>query len=656
MLNKKSSFRQVKFSTFISNFNGLIRHLHNASHQILVVFFSVMLFYSASSKETATQIIKEYETLIDSSEFYLKIKPDLSLTFAMKALEISRKLQDEEKLTESYLQIGIIYRLNGNLSRSEFHLKKALSFGKKYDSYPKILKEMGITLKQQSKYDEALSHYLKALDIYQNKKQYSKIASINNNIGRLYFAMGDDLKALDYYRKSIAFNQKDRTDPSGVALHNIGAIMEKMNQMDSAKLYYEKALRHYKNSNDRILIAYGYASLGNILKNEDSALLYLMKSYELRKELNLETDILESLFYLGKLKWKQKKTSESETLFAEVYDLAVKKNNHQYAYESANHLAEIYRSQNDFAQAYFYKKNASSWKDSLYQREKKVKELGFDYRLKQLQQEEELEKLTTLNQNQELQIKTSRLQLEKEQQLKVFWLITIIFILSLLVILLLFSFRQKNKNRDLQAQKLIIEQKSKENEILIREVHHRVKNNLHSVMSLLRLEKRKLKDPSADKLVENMENRIMNISFIHEILYNQQNLTSVALKKYFEIIGLKIIGLYPEKKIAFEVTGNMNVDSDTALYLGQLFSELFTNSCKHAFQNTLSPEISIVISKENNTRCMISYSDNGSGILQDPKTDSFGKKLIESHGRKLEAEISEYSREGFHCEIKFNPK
>ncbi len=612
-----------------------------------------MLFHSVNAKETTSEIIKEYEALIDSSKFYLKINPDLSLTFAINALEISRRLQDEKKLAESYLQIGIVYRLNGNLSKSEFHLNKALSFGKNFDSYPQILKELGITLKQQSKYDDALNYYLKALEAYQSKKQFSEIATIHNNIGRLYFAMGDDLKALDYYRKSVTTQQKHHTDPSGVALHNIGAIMEKMNQLDSAEYYYKKALQYYKKLNDQILIAYGYASLGNILKNEDSAQFYLKKSYDLRKSLKLETDILESLFYLGKLKWKQKKMTESEALFAEVYDLSIKKNNHQYAYESANHLAEIYRSQKDFAQAYFYKKNASSWKDSLYHQEKKVKELGFDYRLKQIQQEEELQQLNTLNQNQQLQIKASEIQLEKEQQLKIFWIITILFILSLLVLLLYFSYRQKKKNNDLLLQKQIIEQKSKENEILIREVHHRVKNNLHSVMSLLRLEKRKLKDPSADKLVENMENRIMNISFIHETLYNQQNLTSVTLKNYLEMIGLKIIGFYPEKNISFALKGDVTVDSDTALYLGQLFSELFTNSCKHAFQNIKSPEITINISVENKNNCLILFSDNGIGNLQESKTDSFGKKLIESHGRKLNAEITEYSKKGFHCHIQF---
>lgn len=613
----------------------------------------MLWFISVNAKEKTTELIKEYQSLIDSSEIYLKINPDRSLSFALNALEISRTLKDEKKLAESYLQIGRVYRLNGNLARSEFHLNKALSFGKNFDFYPQILKEIGITLKQQSRYDDALNYYLKALDLYQNRKQMSEIATINNNIGRLYFAMGDDLKALDYYRKSVSIHQKINSESSGVDLHNIGAVMEKMNQIDSAELYYRKALYHYKKANDRILIAYGYAAIGNVLKNEDSSEYYLLKSYELRKELNLETDVLESLFYLGKLKLKQNKSTAAEKLFAEVYDLSLKKNNHQYAFESANHLAEIYRSQNNYAQAFFYKKNATSWKDSLYQQEKKVKELGFDYRLRQVQQAEQLQQLNTLNQNQKLQIRASEIQLEKEQQLKIFWIIIIIFILLLLITLLIFSIKQKNKNSDLEKQKQIIEQKSQENEILIREVHHRVKNNLHSVMSLLRLEKRKLKDPSADRLVENMENRILNISFIHEILYNQQNLTSVALNDYLETIGNKIIGLYPEKNIEIKMTGAIIVDSDTALYLGQLFSELFTNSCKHAFNNGVSPKIWIEIKKDKTNECIITYSDNGTGIIQETKSDSFGKKLIESHGRKLNAEIIEFSKDGFHCEIKF---
>ena len=101
-----------------------------------------MLFLSlisVSAKEKTTQLLAKYETFIDSSEYYLKLNPDKSLSFAVAALEISRNLKDEKKLAESYLQIGIIYRLNGNLSKSEFHLNKALSFGKNFNFYPLII-------------------------------------------------------------------------------------------------------------------------------------------------------------------------------------------------------------------------------------------------------------------------------------------------------------------------------------------------------------------------------------------------------------------------------------------------------------------------------------------------------------------------------------
>ncbi len=590
---------------------------------------------------------------MDSSIHYLKIDPAKSLSSAITALEIARILKDEEKLAKTYLQIGIIYRLNGNLSRSSFHLKKALILGKNYDFYAVILKETGIALKQQSRFEEALQKYLEALKIFEDKKLVSEVAGMKNNIGRLYFAMGDSDKALKYYRECLQLQPGSINTSTGVAFHNIGAVMEKKKHSDSALYYYQKALAVYKQYNDRVLIAYGYASVGNLLKNSDSAEFYLLKSYEIRKSLKLESDLLESLIYLADFRKKNNQRDASILLYAEVYDNAVRLNRHQFAYESADNLSEMYRFRNDFAQAYLYEKYASQWKDSLYQQEKKVKELGFDFRLNELEQKRKMEALNKQNKSQDKMIRASQAELEKEKQWRYFWIVIILLVVLFSLIVLYFFISQRKQNRLLEIQKNLIEQKNKENEILVREVHHRVKNNLHSVMSLLRLEKRKLKDKSIDVLVENMENRMMNISFIHEILYNQSDLTTIPLNNYFSVIGNKIFSLYPDKNISLVVDGELVVDADKALYLGQLFAELFTNSCKHAFSNKVNPEVKISIKQPNPGSVQIRYSDNGPGILQEIKNESFGKKLIESHGRKLNAVVNEFSENGYVCIIEF---
>lgn len=618
-----------------------------------MIFTSAFLFIFQFSSAQTEQLENNYRQSMDSSEHYLKIDPAKSLSSAISALEISRVLKDEEKLAKSYLQIGIIYRLNGNLSRSAFHLKKALALGKNFDFYPIILKETGITLKQQSRFDEALQKYLEALKIFEEKKMIVEMAGMKNNIGRLYFAMGDSEKALSYYRNSLQLRSETDDFSSGVAYHNIGAVMEKRKFLDSARYYYRKALDLYKQKNDQVLIAYGYASLGNILNNKDSAEYYLLKSHEIRSKLKLESDLLESLFYLANFRMKNNQRDQAILLFAEVYDKCVRLNKHQYAYESAEKLSEMYRFRNDFAQAYLYEKYASQWKDSLYQQEKKVKELGFDFRLNELEQKRKMEALNKRNKSQNKMIRASQAELEKEKQWRYFWFVIILLVVLFSIVILYFFISQRKQNRLLQLQKNLIEQKNKENEILVREVHHRVKNNLHSVMSLLRLEKRKLKDKSTDTLVENMENRMMNISFIHEILYNQSDLTTIPLKEYFSVIGNKIFTFYPEKKIKLEITGDISVDADKALYLGQLFAELFTNSCKHAFSNTEIPEIKISLQKNNPNSVNIKYRDNGPGIVKGTINESFGKKLIESHGRKLNARVDEYSDNGYVCTIEF---
>ena len=592
--------------------------------------------------------------MMDSSEHYLKINPVKSLTFSINAYETARLMKDKTAIARSNLQLGIIYRLKGDLNLSEQHLQTALLSGQKTKYYPFILKESGITAKQKYHFDKALDYYLQALQFFESDKSEEDIATMHNNIGRLYFAMNDYDKAMHHYRISLSIKNKypDKIT-AGIAMHNIGAVNEKMNQNDSALLYYKQALKNYKINNDQILIAYAYASIGNIEPNMDSAGIYLLKSREIRNKLQLTVDLLETDFYLGKLNIRKNRWKEAEKILSEVYEKAVSLNRQEYAMESAILLADLFRSENNIKGALIFERNTAQWKDSLYQREKKVKELGFNYRQKEFRQKEKLNALDRENKNKDQLIQASQLELEKEKQFQFFSVIIILMVVIIALILTYFVIRFKNINRKLDVQNKLIEQKSNENEILVREVHHRVKNNLNTMMSLLRMEKRRNDSLSASELVTNVEERLLNIAFIHEILYNQPDLTSVDLKEYLNVISKKIISLYPEKNIEIILDGNVYPDADKALYIGQLVAELITNSCKHAFNEIKNPLIEIRM-ETNNGKCLLRYSDNGIGFTETKKKQTFGMKLIESHGKKLKADIREFSLNGYHCTIEFD--
>lgn len=618
---------------------------------ILLIFGSI--FLNGVAAQPSDQYDVKFKQMMDSSEHYLKINPVKSLTFSINAYEIARLMKDKTAITRSNLQLGIIYRLNGNLDLSERHLLNALSSGKKTKYYAAALKESGITAKQKYHFDKALDYYLQALQFFESDRSEEDIAAMHNNIGRLYFAMNDYDKAMHHYRISLKIKNKypDKIT-AGIAMHNIGAVNEKINRKDSALLYYKKALKSYKINNDQILIAYAYASIGNIEPDIDSAGYYLLKSREIRNRLQLTADLLETDFYLGKLNIRKNRWKEAEKILSQVYEKAVSLNRQEYAMESATLLADLFRRENNINGALIFERNTAQWKDSLYQREKKVKELGFNYRQKEFRQKEKLNALNRENKSKEERIQASQAELEKEKQLQFFSVIIILMVVLIALILTFFVIRFKNINRKLDVQNKLIEQKSNENEILVREVHHRVKNNLNTMMSLLRMEKRRDNKLSAAELVTNVEERLLNIAFIHEILYNHPDLTSVDMKEYLHVILKKIISLYPEKNINIEMEGNVFLDADKALYVGQLAAELITNSCKHAFSDNSNPVIKMMLNR-NDVKCFLEYSDNGSGFSDSPKKQTFGMKLIEAHGKKLKADIKEFSLNGYHCTIEF---
>lgn len=620
----------------------------------MVVALLLVSHVSLWSVDSYEKLSKKYRNTMDSSQFYLKSNPQKSLSYAINSLEFARLLKDEEKLSESYLQMGKIYRIQGNLNLSQQYLIKAKTYGSKYALYPEILKQAGITLKQQSRFFEALSYYMEALKWYQEEKDEIEVAAMYNNIGRLYFALEDYDKAIDYYRKTLLIHNREMNSIA-ISYHNIGAVMEKKSQFDSALVYYQKALGLYQKGNDSVLIAYGLAAVGNLTVDMDLAQMYLIQSVRIREKLGLNADLLESKYFLALLRIRQKRREEAVSLLKDVYVSAEQQGKFQYAYDAARNLAPLIMANGDYLAAYTFEKKASQWRDSLYVEEKRVKELGFEYRLQIHEQETAMNLLETDNRNKELEILLQQSEIDKANHQRRLWFISVISLGLMIILSLIFVYTQIKKSRLLRLQNLKIAEQNRENELLLREVHHRVKNNLHSVMSLLRMEKRKMKGEDVARLAENMEKRIISIADIHDILYNQKKLSSISLSHYFTSLAHRVINLHGVEGITFKCKGEFVInDIDRALILGQLFTELVINSCKHAFIDVSYPSITVHINMVDK-KFKMNYFDNGKGVQHNSNSiKGFGSLLVASHVQKLNATMHVIENSGYHCVIECN--
>ena len=169
---------------------------------------------------------------------------------------------------------------------------------------------------------------------------------------------------------------------------------------------------------------------------------------------------------------------------------------------------------------------------------------------------------------------------------------------------------------------------------LIKEVHHRVKNNLQIIIAMLRMQSRTVADKAAIDALINSENRLQAIAMVHEKLYKSDNFTNVKLKDYLQELMQALVRQYHNENIAvsFLIIDNYNIltNIDTAIPIGLIVNELVTNSFKHAFNNVAKGEINIELNKTNN-QFQLTIQDNGLGLPngelpKNPK--SLGLRLV----------------------------
>ena len=192
----------------------------------------------------------------------------------------------------------------------------------------------------------------------------------------------------------------------------------------------------------------------------------------------------------------------------------------------------------------------------------------------------------------------------------------------------------------------------KEKETLLKEIHHRVKNNLQIISSLLKLHADKANDAKFSSLVEDSRNRIVSMALIHEMLYANSDLSKINLGQYIESLFEKLQGTYnmPFVKLKSKIPKDLEIQIDIMIPIGLILNEALSNSFKYAF-NGLKGEISMSISKNN-----FIISDNGIGIPENltKKSDSsFGIQLIYLLSEQIDAEAFIENNKGTQISLNF---
>lgn len=249
-----------------------------------------------------------------------------------------------------------------------------------------------------------------------------------------------------------------------------------------------------------------------------------------------------------------------------------------------------------------------------------------------------------------------------------FWYETLAFRASIILIIIFIAtmvvFIQKRRAK--RIQKLLeteVDKKTKElkkenkiKEALLSEIHHRVKNNLQTIHSLLYLQIQNSTETQKQVLKETSY-RLNSMAIVHEMLYSSDNISEISAKSYLEELVLSFYEMTENFDKQLEIKKDIDDTYFTAtscIAIGMIVNEAVTNSIKYAFENTENPTIEIALKLKNN-HLYLKIADNGSGIIEKEKAfskKSIGMTLIEIFAEQLNAKLKTNSQNGFKIELK----
>lgn len=254
-------------------------------------------------------------------------------------------------------------------------------------------------------------------------------------------------------------------------------------------------------------------------------------------------------------------------------------------------------------------------------------------------------------QKKEAQIEQQNAEINQKQRVQ--WgLLAGLTILSALAFLL---FRQ---NQSIKIAHEKIQKQASQLELMMKELHHRVKNNLQIVSSLLSLQSFQTSDKNAASAIQQGQTRVEAMSLIHQRLYQTSDVTELNFNAYAQDLVEKLIFAYGFDFQNFNVSFNIseqNIDVDQAMPLGLILNELLTNSFKYAFPTVEKPILSIDL-QHINDKWQFHYADNGAGLP--PQYDienstGFGSQLIISLSQQLEGKYRFWNDDGLNFELTF---
>jgi two-component sensor histidine kinase/tetratricopeptide (TPR) repeat protein len=510
--------------------------------------------------------------------------------------------------------------------------------------------QVGSDLVSSNEYQKAQNLIFQGIELYEQLEMPDRIAGAYAKLSFLFRNMGDLDKAMEYGERSVTMFQKEAPEGYVVEplLYLISAYTD-AGQADAAIGRANLALEEIANAGGKEEDPGGYLRVVGLRG----------KAYESKEQLNLAmADYEEAWAFakslvekeeqadgykgdIGSVLRKQGKYTEAIPYLEDYLNHLSERNYSATTWQQFLSLAECYEQTNQPNKALQATQRGWTVRDSM-----------LNGRIDALETELEV-KYATAQKEETIASQEARI----GQQRRIVWLaLGGLLLLACIAVIIWLAYRRNQRLAKALANK------NEENEVLLKEIHHRVKNNLQVISSLLSLQSAQVQDPTVRSSVLESQNRVRSMALIHQKLYQNDNLAAIEMKDYFETLGRSILKSFGASSKRIELVTPMEeleLDVDTAIPVGLIVNELITNSMKYAFGNKQEGEIRISLQREHPDHLTLVVADSGPGLSATPEepdpASGFGSQLVHLLTIQLNGQLETKQEKGMVTTLRFEP-
>ena len=567
----------------------------------------------------------------------------------LDALDLYRQLSDKKGVSRVSRYLGQDYMDNGIYPDAKIHLDEALKTAEEINDKPLQASAYDIFsafYNAQTNSVEAAKASYAYLKIIEEIHDTASLGGAMESLGENLIASGNLAEGHKYLVKSLEIATQNN-DNAEMQMGNmaLGEFNLKTGNLPAAKAYFIKTRDLAEIAGDGRTVGYVHGLIGNVYKQmgkyHEALEQYLLAIEHSDQEIR-SGRILEIYAHIGFVHTMLGKYKLAKAAFLEV--------GNPYNPPGTALLRKTY-----FEGLYKLDSATGNWKDA-------YKHYNLFVALKDSNFNKETLRTLVASQTQyeadkkEAILKTAQekkdLVLQEETKRQRYIRNAAFTGLGLVLLFMLFVYKQRNR---IAREKKRSDQLVQEKELLLREIHHRVKNNLEVVSSLLALQSAQIDDPNTKEAMLAGQNRVHSIGIVHQKLYEGTNLGAIEMKDYFINLSESILDSFgAEKRVTIECAmDQLDVDIDTAVPLGLIVNELLTNTLKYAFPEGQSGKVRIKLQKQTDGALHLEVSDDGVGKSGITQGTGFGGQLVALLTQQLGGSMREEVKDGTHIYFEF---